>query len=346
MVVIGIDPHMRSHTAVAVDDAGRKLGQLTIGSAAADTVRLLEWARQWNETHRWAIEDCRHVAGVLVRTLVGAGQTVVMVPPKLMAQVRRSARTHGKSDPIDALAVARAALREPDLAEAHLDDEALDVRLLLDHREDLTAERTRMINRLRWHLHDLEVPLPDGRALTSLTALNAVRERLGSSSSGIRTEIAIELTDRIIAVTGRINDIKHRIEARVQILAPQLLKLPGCAGLTAAKIVAETAGAARFRTSAAFAMHAGAAPIPVWTGNRTRFRLNRGGNRQLNAALHRIAITQLRDHPPARELIERRTAAGNTKKEALRVLKRHLADVVYHRLRQPTPRNACQTTLA
>ncbi|WP_454199336.1 IS110 family transposase [Nocardia sp. Marseille-Q1738] len=346
MVIIGIDPHMRSHTAVAVDGAGRKLGQVTVGSAAPDIVRLLEWARQWDEAHRWAIEDCRQVAGTLMRTLVGAGQAVVMVPTKLMAQARSSARTRGKSDPIDALAVARAALREPDLPQAHLDDQALDVRLLLDHREDLIAERTRMINRLRWHLHDLEIPLPAGQALKSLTALRALRSRLESSSESVRGEIAIELTGWIATLTERINELEHRIRTRIQTLAPQLLDLPGCAGLTAAKIVAETAGAARFRSSAAFAMHAGVAPIPVWTGNRTRFRLNRGGNRQLNAALHRIAVTQLRVHPPARELVDRRTARGNSKTEALRVLKRHLADVVFHRLRQPEPRTTCQTVAA
>ncbi|MEV0293526.1 transposase [Nocardia sp. NPDC050710] len=107
-----------------------------------------------------------------------------------------------------------------------------------------------------------------------------------------------------------------------------------------------TAGAARFRSSAAFAMHAGTAPIPVWTGNRTRLGLNRGGNRQLNAALHRIAVTQLRTHPPARALVERRTARGSSKTEALRVLKRHLADVVYHRLQQTKPHTTCHEAAA
>jgi Transposase IS116/IS110/IS902 family len=117
-------------------------------------------------------------------------------------------------------------------------------------------------------------------------------------------------------VTRRIGQLKRRIETQVRPIAPRLLELPGCAGLTAAKIIAETAGAARFRSSAAFAMHAGTAPIPVWTGNRARYRLNRGGNRQLNAALHRIAVTQLRIHPPARSLIQRRIASGNDEGEA------------------------------
>jgi transposase len=98
--------------------------------------------------------------------------------------------------------------------------------------------------------------------------------------------------------------------------------------LTAAKLIGQTAGARRFGRSARFAMHAGVAPIPVWSANQTRHRLNRGGNRQLNAAIHRVAVTQLRAHPPARRLLGRRIAAGDTKPEALRVLKRHLADVI------------------
>jgi transposase len=350
MVVVGVDPHKRSHTAVAVDPNGRQLGQITVGNTAAELIRLLEWAQRWSGPPRWAVEDCRHVAGALLRALVRGGQAVVMVPPKLMAQARASARTRGKSDPIDALAVARAALREPDLPEAHLDEQALQIRLLLDHREDLVAERTRMINRLQWHLHDLDLDLPPGQPLNRIGALDKLHERIRHlpSRGGVRGEIALELIERITTLTRRASQLKRRIESEVQPLAPHLLTLPGCAGLTAAKILAETAGVRRFRSSAAFAMHAGTAPIPVWTGNRTRFRLNRGGNRQLNAALHRIAVTQLRIHPPAQALVQRRVAIGNSKTEALRVLRRHLADTVYHHLRHSAAHRSatCQPTIA
>ncbi|MHA6792583.1 IS110 family RNA-guided transposase [Pseudonocardia bannensis] len=332
MVVVGVDPHKHSHTAVAVDSNGHELGQITVGNTAAELVRLLAWVQRWPGPRRWAIEDCRHVAGALLRALIRAGEAVVTVPPKLMAQARASARTRGKSDPIDALAVARAALREPDLPEAHLDEQALQIRLLLDHREDLVAERTRMINRLHWHLHDLEIALPRGQALNRIATLNRLGEQIGQLAGGVRAEIAAELIERLITLTQRIGQLKRRIEAQVEPLAPHLLAVPGCAGLTAAKILAETAGVGRFRSAAAFAMHTGTAPIPVWTGNRARFRLNRGGNRQLNAALHRIAVTQLRIHPPAQALVQRRIATGDSKTEALRVLRRHLADVIYHRL--------------
>jgi transposase len=175
MVVIGVDPHKPSHTAVAVDANGREIDQLTVGNSAAELIRLLECVRPQT---RWAVEDCRHVAGALMRALMGAGHTVVMVSPKLMAQARSSARTRGKSDPIDALAVARAALREPDLPAAHLDEQALQIRLLLDHREDLVAERTRMINRLRWQLHDLGIDLKAEHVLNRIATLHALRAQV------------------------------------------------------------------------------------------------------------------------------------------------------------------------
>ncbi|MEV4418275.1 IS110 family transposase [Catellatospora sp. NPDC049609] len=340
MLVVGIDPHKHSHTAVAVDHNGRSLAQITVGNTVPELIRLLDWGRQLGDSPRWAVEDCRHVAGALLRALIAAGQAVVLIPPKLMAQSRASGRSPGKSDPIDALAVARAALREPRLPEAHLDPDALTIKLLLDHRESLVAERTRTLNRLHWHLHDLGIDYPARQVASRLIALVRLRDQVVQRPPGIRTEIALELIDRAAELTRRANELERRITNRIEQLAPELLQLPGCAGLTAAKIIAETAGVTRFRSSAAFAMHAGTAPIPVWTGNRTRVRLNRGGNRQLNTALHRIAVTQVRMHPPAKTLIERRIQQGNSKTEALRVLRRHLADIVYHHLRhaaQPAP---------
>jgi Transposase len=147
MVIVGIDAHKRSHTAVAVDDAGRRLGQPTIGTSREDHLALLGWAEQFGPQRSWAIEDCRHLSRRLEADLLAAGESIVRVPSMLMAHARDAARSYGKSDPIDALAVARAALREPDLPTAQLDGPARDVRLLSDHREHLIDERTRVINR-------------------------------------------------------------------------------------------------------------------------------------------------------------------------------------------------------
>jgi transposase len=238
----------------------------------------------------------------------------VRVSPKLMAGARRAGRQPGKSDPIDALAVARAALREPDLPTACLDGPEREVRLRLDHREDLVAERTRAQNRLRWHLHELEPGTePTARSLDRRCVLDGLEARLAAHAGAV-ARIARELVGRIRELSQAIDALEREIGRLVAPLAPSLLALAGCGALTAAKLVGETAGAGRFRSRAAFARHTGTAPVPVWSGNAARHRLNRGGNRQLNVALHRIAITQLqRPDGPSRAYVERRRPAGDTK---------------------------------
>jgi transposase len=331
MVILGSDSHKQSHTVVAVDENGRELGQATVKATPEGHLGLLRWAAAYPE-RKWALEDCRHLSRRLEADLLRAGERVVRVPPKLMAGARRSARTKGKSDPIDALAVARAALREPDLPAAQLDGVERELRLLVDHREDLVAERTRMQNRLLWHLHELE---PGWRirsgALSSYKGLDQVQCRL-EAHSGRVAEIAAELVVRCRDITRRVNDLHREITRLVTPLAPTILAIPGCGALTAAKILGETAGVERFRSRHAYARHNGTAPIPVWSGNTERHRLNRGGNRQLNAAIHRIAVTQLQRPGPARDYLERRMNTGSTKKEAFRCLRRRLSDVVYRSL--------------
>src|SRR5206468_4949585 len=178
MIVIGIDSHKHTHTAVAVDGTGRKLAEKTLPATSAGHLELVRWARRL-EDRTWALEDCRHLSRRLSTDLLRAGEHVVRVPPKLMAGARRSTREPGKSDPIDAIAVARAALREPDLPVATLDGPERDVRLLVDHRDDLVATRTQEQNRLRWHLHELmpgEEPAP--RSLDRGHVLAALEQRL------------------------------------------------------------------------------------------------------------------------------------------------------------------------
>ncbi len=137
---------------------------------------------------------------------------------------------------------------------------------------------------------------------------------------------------RIRELTRETNQLERDIAQRVTQLVPSLLEIPGCGVLTAAKLLGEAANPSRFKSRDAYAMWAGVAPIPVWSANQERFRLNRGGNRQTNAALHRIAITQIRIHPDAQAFIARRLEGGSTKREALRLLKRKLANVVYRTL--------------
>ena len=338
MIVIGIDPHKRTHTAVAVEAAtGELVDELTVPARQGGHERLLEWSRALSGERRFALEDCRHVSGSLERLLLARGETVVRVPPKLMAGTRRSARERGKSDAIDAAAVARAALREPGLPLARLEGASREIRLLLDHREDLVGERTRIQQRLRWHLHDLdpELEIPAG-ALDRRVWLQRLSRRLARLERSVQVRICRELVTRCRELARRADELERELASLVSQQAPALLELPGCGVLTAAKLVAETAGVERFGSDAKLALHAGAAPLDASSGHQRRHRLNRSGNRQLNCALHRMAVTQGRWHPPARAYLERKQAEGKSRREALRCLKRHLARTVYNTLRTTT----------
>jgi len=331
MVVLGADLHKRSHTVVVIDGTGRKLAEKTVSATDAGHLELRRWAAQWPE-RTWGLEDCRHLSRRLDAELVRLGEAVVRVPPKLMAGARQSSRQPGKSDPIDALAVARAVLREPDLPVATLDGADRQVRLLIDHREDLVGERTRHEQRLRWYLVELAIAEPAPRSLGRAV----VQATLGAALAGRAEPVARfarDLLVRIIELSATIGALEHEIEGLVRTSAPTLLALPGCGALTAAKIIGEAAGISRFRSKEAFARHNGSAPVPVWSGNAVRHRLNRGGNRQLNVALHRIAITQIRLAGPGRAYLDHRPAAGDSRTEAIRALRRRISDEVFRRLR-------------
>jgi transposase len=330
MVVIGVDSHKRTHTVVAVDEAGRKLAERTAPATADGHLELLGWSRTCPE-RTWALKDCRNLTRRLEADLLKAGEAVRRVPTKLMAGARRSAREPGKSDPIDALSVARAALREPNLPVARLDGVERELRLLVDYRDVLISDRTGHQSRLRWFLVELGIPEPPSRKLTVPVVLAGVDLQLVGRTEPC-ARIARDLVARISEMTGAINCLARQIGDLTSTVSPTLLELVGCGPLSAAKIVAETAGSGRFRSRAAFAAHNGTAPIPVWSGNLVRHRLNRGGNRQLNAALHRIAVTQLRCPGPGQAYVAKRLAAGDTKTEAIRALRRRLSDEVYRRL--------------
>jgi transposase len=333
MIVIGSDPHKRSHTfSAVVAGTGELRSSETVPATSAGHGQMLAWARGLDQQRVWAIEDCRHVSGKLERFLLGRGERVVRVSPKLMAGRRKGSRQRGKSDPIDSLAVARAALEEgiETLPIARLAGPAREIKLLLDHREDLVGERTRIQNRLRWLLHDRwpELELPTG-CLDRLVWLDRLAGRLQRTGQDADVRVMRAQVRRLRELTRAAAALQRELLALVGALQPRLLALPGVGTLTAAKLIAEIAGIERFRSQAKLARMAGIAPIPASSGNRTRLRLDRGGNRQLNAAIHRMAITQLRCHQPAQDYIARKTSEGKTKREALRCLKRHLIRTIY-----------------
>jgi transposase len=333
MIVIGVDVHKQSVTAVAIDEAGRMLGEVAVQVGSDE---LVGWAANLSEGERlWALEDCRRLTRWLERQLLASGEALVRVPPKLMAPERRSRRGRGKSDPIDALAVARAALREPGLGRPRGDEEPFrELKLLVDHRDAIVDERRRVHQRLRWHLHQLdptfEVPL---RMLARSSHLERVSRWLGRQDQELQVRLARELVTQCRSLNRTIAALDQELEQRTAQLAPALLELPGCGALTAAKLLAEIGPVGRFKTDAQLARHSGVAPLEASSGRIQRHRLDRGGNRQLNAALHRIAITQARCHGDARAYLDRKKAEGKGRREALRCLKRQLARVVFHTLK-------------
>ena len=258
MIVIGADPHKREHTAAAVDRAtGELRSSESVAASPAGHRALLDWGRELDPGRVWAIEDCRHVSGALERFLVERGERVVRVPPKLMGESRRGERAAGKSDAIDAVAVARAALRQgvDTLPGATVDQAALEIKLLLDHREDLVSERTRIQNRLRWHLHDLwpELAIP-AAALDRTMWLDKVGRRLSRAQQGARVRVCRDELRRLRELTRSAVELEAELGRLVADKMPQLLQLPGCGPLSAARIVAESGDARRLT------------PTPSWRG--------------------------------------------------------------------------------
>jgi transposase len=332
MIVIGLDVHKQSVTAVAVDAAGRVVEETLV---LVGSNELVERASALDAERLWAVEDCRQLTRWLERQLLEQGEQLVRVPPKLTVPERRAGRTRGKSDPIDALAIARAALREPDLSRPRPDEQRFrELKLLVDHRDDLVDQRRRTQQRLRWHLHALDptyaVPL---RKLSRATQLDRVGRWLARQQPDMQGRLARDLVGRCRALNREIAALDQELEMRATEIASPLLELPGCAGVTAAKLLAEIGPIDRFKTDAQLARHSGVAPLEASSGRVQRHRLDRGGNRQLNAALYRIAITQARYHPPARDYLERKRAEGKSRREALRCLKRLLARVIFNTLK-------------
>jgi transposase len=338
MIVIGADTHKRTHALAAVDaDTGQLLGEREIPATEQGHLDGLRWAHELGREIAWAIEDCRHVSQRLERSLVSAGERVLRVAPKLMGASRRGEREPGKSDQIDARAIARAVLREgiEQFPTAFLDEQAVEIRLLCDHREILVAESTRLINRLRWNLvildPELEAKIPS-RKLDYPGQLQRIARRLRAMPQTVRVRVAREQVKRIATLTREAEALKRELRDLIRVHRPELLAETGCGPLTAAILVGQTAGAERFASDAHFARMAGVAPIPpASSGRRDRHRLHRGGNRQLNRALHIIAITRGRIDPETRAYLARKEAEGKSRMEAMRCLKRHLARR-YHRL--------------
>lgn len=330
MVTVGIDPHKHVHVAVAVGDDGTPAGKpLTARNDALLIITLLKWVRSITDgTATWAIEDGRGFARQLADGLLLAGQEVVWVPARLAAAHRRLHEATGaKSDPIDAAAVARAAIATPGLDRHRIDERVRELRVLVDYRADLVKRRTMAINQLKAQVHlwldQTPGDLTRARNLTALaTLISAAQLR-----PHVRQALA-DMTAEIATLSRHVGDLDTTIRKLVSPLATSLLQVTGISYNSAAVLLAEIGDITRFSSSAKLARYAGCAPIPVYSADKPRHRLHRGGNRRLNSVLYTAAIVQKRRTPEAQQLLARHES-GKGARGARRILQRHLIDVIY-----------------
>jgi transposase len=335
MTAVGIDTHKASLAACAVNELGAPLAERTFVNNPAGHAALGDWLRSVAPDAVVGIEGSASYGAALARFLLASGAVVREVPPQLSNRERGRTRRPGKSDPTDALAIARVTVREPVLPPVRLADRTVDIRLLVQAREDAVSEGIRVRNRLH---ADLVVLVPGyGEAIPNLLAERHRRRAAGMlrQRSGVQVDLARARLARLQALDREARSLEARIGALVG--AHPLLDMHGVGLITAAKIIAEAGDVRRFHSVDAFAMLAGVAPIPASSGQVQRMRLNRGGNRQLNRAFYTIAMVQAVRHPPARAFLARKAAEHKSGREAIRALKRQLVRPVFRLLLRGAP---------
>ena len=332
-VMIGVDPHKGSHTAVALDESEEPLGELRVRSAANQVERLLGWAAPFGE-RTWAIEGAGGLGYLLAQQLVAAGERVVDVQPKLAARVRLLATgASNKNDPNDARSVAVAALRST-VPEVRPEDHAAVMKVWAKRHRDLSRQHNRVACRLHSVLCDL-VPGGIGGEISPAQATRLLDELepVGAVAAA-RHELAVDLVADLERLRVQRREARQRILAAVTASKTTLTELFGVGPIVAATVIGDVGDIARFPTRDRFAAYNGTAPIEVSSGGRRKvFRLSRRGNRRLNHAIHMAAVTQIRyRHTAGRAYYDRKIAEGHSGKEAIRALKRRISDALYIRL--------------
>ena len=330
-VAVGVDSHKKSLAVAIVDEIGRGLGVRQFPNNPRGHSRILEWMAGY-DVDLVGIEGSANYGAGLTRVLVEAGLTVKEVPAFLTPRERNRAPSQGKSDPADARAIARSTLRGEGLCAPLHDGPNADLKLLVDHRDQLIRARQRVANKthslLARHFPGYESKVAK---LSTNKGIHAARAIVTACDS-VAAELIQENLAELEALDNRIAESEKRIRKAVAATGTSLTAQKGIGAITAAMVLGDVNDPRRLRSEAAFAMLNGSAPLRASSGNIVRHRLNRGGNRRLNRALHIMAITLLRCDETTKAYVRRRRAEGKTKREAMRALKRHLSDVVYRSL--------------
>jgi transposase len=340
-VMIGIDPHKATHTAVAIDHNETVLDEFKVRASTVQAVRLREWADQFGE-RRWAVESAGGLGYLISQQLVGAGETVFDVPATLASRFRvLSTGRSNKNDPNDARSVAVAAMRSDRLTEVRPDDHTTVLRLLAKRHRDMARVRAVACGRL----HALLMELAAGGIATEISTYKAQRVldgvTVGDEAARYRVLICGELISDIARLDTALKASKKRTAVAVTVSGTTVCEIFGVGPICAAIIVGHVGDVSRFATRSHFASYNATAPIEASSGNKTRHRLNPRGNRQLNNAIHIAAIAQLRHDSEGRVYYDRKHGEGKTGKEAIRALNRRLSDVIYRHLVADAQRTRC-----
>jgi transposase len=333
MFMIGIDPHKGSHTATAVDASEAVVGEIRVDANRHQRARLLEWAAEF-EPRTWAIEGATGMGAMLAQQLVGAGEHVVDVPPKLSSRVRLLDNGRiDKTDPNDARSAAIVALRNATLnAVTGENQDRVILRMLADRYHQLTAQRTRSVCRL----HAVLCLVIEGGTSRSLTAAKARKLLAGveicDPITCERVACCGDFIAEIVMLDAALADTRTRTVAAVLASKSTVDEIYGIGPIGAAIIVGRSGDIRRFPTGGHYARHNGTAPLEASSGPKARHRLNPRGDRQLNHAIHTAALTQIAHDHPGRDYYLRKQAEGKTNREALRALKRRISDAVYRQL--------------
>jgi transposase len=334
-VMIGVDPHKGSHTAVVIGPAEQPLGEFRVGASAAQASKLVEWAAAWPQ-RTWAVEGAGGLGHLLAQQLVAAGERVLDVQPKLASRVRLlQAGDTNKNDPNDALSVAVAALRSRTWRQVTADDYPAVLKVWSKRHRDLARTRNQVACRLHAVLCDL---VPGGHP-KEISATHAARILAQISPSGAvalaRAELAAEFLADLRHLDAQLRDTRKKLAAAVRASRTTLTQVFGVGPVVAGTVIGDVADVARFPGRDHFAAYNGTAPVEVSSGNRKTHRLSLRGNRRINHAIHMAAITQLRHtHSAGRAYYDKKVAEGKTHKEALRALKRQISDAIFARLQQ------------
>ncbi len=339
MLTIGVDARTRMHVAVAVDEVGREVAKWRGANSREGRRRMLDWASELNEPRIWGIEGAWNYGRGLAQHLVAAAERVYDVNPRLTAESRRRARKIDKNDHLDALAVATLILREGNsLPSVSAEDETATLELLSTEREDALAEATRLRNKIHGLLLQVD---PEYRSyvpmLTSKAGVRAVEGYHIPGGGSLRQQQAVmvrRLAQRLRLALEQVEELTREIESRAKERYVPLTKLCGVSLLTAGTLAGILGPGLRFHSDAQLAAYAGVAPLETSSAAKVRHRLNRMGNRRLNAVLYRIALTQARCSPEAKAYVDRRMGEGKSRQEAIRALKRYIIRAIWRLWRE------------